>query len=314
MTHFKVNPLTGVGKGKIAITPETINDSGNPITGTVEITAGINKVTLNLTHKAKLAGVWGAIFSISPDTIPNYPSGNSFKGDIIGESTVIQVTSYLQKYIDSVPQEEYQPLDWSFRIIQDDNWLIPLKETSNNGGTLTLTTSKTNDDVNGNGEPISRNATVQITQMWNEIEVVKELIITQGPGKITYKWAVDELLATYNTTNQEYGVEVTNWPGYRHSLINGKLINNASIMASFRISSLNTTLIGQGWSAWCTGFNQQILNNYVELLTGAFHVKETVPGSFQDTLWVVDFLISGDTGSLVGPTSGRGDLILKKRV
>lgn len=180
---FEISSLSGTGTATIRVKPKAVNTEQTPKEQVLKVIVQGVEREVTLVHKGKppVVETWSTYFTLTPDT-----TSHNFDGTKRGESLEIGVYSYQQKLLDGTPQEEYRAVDWEATSTVD--WLTPTKVVgeTNQQGKLTIKTNSTNLEHSGNdADPIERVGIITLTQTGTSNS--KEIKITQGKGKVTFK-------------------------------------------------------------------------------------------------------------------------------
>lgn len=185
---FEISSLSGTGTATIRVKPKAVNEDMDNIKEQVlkVVVQGVEReVTLVQKAAPKVVETWGTYFSITPET-----TSHTFDGANSGETLEVGVYSYQQKFINNEPQDEYRAVDWKVESTVD--WLTVTKEAGelNKVGKVTIKTKSKNSEFSGNdADPIERTGVIKITQNI-EAEPTKEINITQGKGKVSFRLKV----------------------------------------------------------------------------------------------------------------------------
>lgn len=283
MSDFEISSLSGTGPATIRVKPKAVNTEQTLKEQVLKVVVqGVEReVTLVQKAAPKIVETWGTYFSITPET-----TSHTFDGTKKGETLEIGVYSYLQKFINNKPQDEYRAVDW--KVESSSDWLEVTQEIgeANAAGKLTIKTKSTNQNHNpSNYDPLERTAIVKIiSQQEPNPEIV--LNITQSPGTRTTKYGFEPTpnIPFPNVGQGSSTASIRGVKGYQYYHINGYEV--AKFIKQFKITDISKTIEGQlpggigsepiSYKVWLTDYPSNIATQWVSELNCVGHLQTII--------------------------------------
>lgn len=177
--YFDISQLSGTGPTTITLKPKAINDTESMQQQVLKVRAGDVEKTITLIQEPKKETLGSPVFKVNKTSL-------SFDGTKTGESLEIEVSSYLEKFLNGKPTGELVPVSFTFEASVD--WVnIETIEDKGTSVILKVTTSSMNNEYDlVSYDPVVRSGVIGFTQDGKPTS--GEVTLTQSKGKVRFEF------------------------------------------------------------------------------------------------------------------------------